>query len=96
MYDHIDKGKRFSHHDIIDKMVIYTRSDHSLVYTGISFDDFKCVNRNPKFSFKKKYAALFRKWPNKEFEEVFFNPITVTCAATYQGKFMQLSFIGVH
>ena len=91
IYDHIDVGKRYNTKlDRVDCNVIPQRSHHSSGYTGCSLDDFKCVTRDPNTNLKKQYAEVFKKWPYKQFENQFFNPIQGICDVIYQGKVLLL------
>ena len=88
MYDHIDTGKRFNNQqDRMDPTIISTRTeDHSVRYTGCSLDDFNDVNRDKNSFFKTRFALVFKKWPYKNFKDVFLDPISAICATIYQGK----------
>ena len=91
MHDHVDMGKRYNaEEDRVDPNVIPQISHHSQGYTGCSLDDFNCVNRDPKCNFKKQFAEVFKKWPYKQFENQFLNPIQGICDAIYQGMVLLL------
>ena len=86
MYEHIDTGKRFNDtRDIRDPSVGATRV-HDLGFTGVSLDDFRCVNRAKVSHFKSKFKLVFQKWNYRTFEDVFLNPICEVCRTMYQSK----------
>ena len=89
MFWHIDTGKIFNtRNDRRDPNVVATRTDgHNLGYTGFSLDDFKCVKRDKRCSFKKRFAVVFKSWSHTTFDNVFLSPISGICEAIYQSKF---------
>ena len=91
MYEHIDTGKRYNAKlDRMDIKVIAIRNNQAQGHTGCSLDDFKCVNRDPKSNFKKQFEEVFKKWPYKQFEKQFLNPIQGIFDAIYQGMVLLL------
>ena len=61
MHAHIDTGKRFNEtSDQRDPSVDATRV-HELGFTGVSLDDFRCVNRSKNSNFKSKFKLVFKK-----------------------------------
>ena len=86
MHAHIDTGKRFNEtSDQRDPSVDATRV-HELGFTGVSLDDFRCVNRAKKSTFKSKFKLVFEKWKYRNFEDTFLNPISGVCLTMYQSK----------
>ena len=62
MHAHIDTGKRFNEtSDQRDHSVDATRV-HKLGFTGVSLDNFRCVNKAKKSTFKSKFKLVFEKW----------------------------------
>ena len=60
MHTHINTGKRFNVNlDQKDSSVDATRG-HKLGFTGVSLDDFRCVNRSKKSNFKSKFKLVFK------------------------------------
>jgi len=86
MHAHIDTGKRFNEtSDQRDPSVDVTRV-HELGFTGVSLDDFRCVNRSKKSNFKSKFKLVFKKWKYRNFEDTFLSPISGVCLTVYQSK----------
>ena len=86
MHAHIDTGKRFNEtSDQRDPSADATRV-HKLGFTGVSLDDFRCVNRSKKSHFKSKFKLVFKKWKYRNFEDTFLNPISGICLTMYQSK----------
>ena len=86
MHAHIDTGKRFNEtSDQRDPSVDATRV-HKLGFTGVSLDDFRCVNRSKKSNFKSKFKLVFKKWKYRNFEDTFLSPISGVCLTVYQSK----------
>ncbi len=82
MHAHIDTGKRFNEtSDQRDPSVDATRV-HELGFTGVSLDDFRCVNRAKKSTFKSKFKLVFKKLKYR----TFLNPISGICLTMYQSK----------
>jgi len=95
MHSHIDTGKRFNdRQDRKDPEVISTRSnDHNFGYTGFSLDDFKCVHRNKRCAFRKRFALVFNTWSHTNLKNMFLEPISSVCDAIYQGMFALIFII---
>lgn len=85
MHAHIDTGKRNNTYDQRDPSVDATRV-HELGFTGVSLDDFRCVNRSKKSNFKSKFKLVFKKWKYRNFEDTFLSPISGVCLTVYQSK----------
>ena len=86
MHAHIDTGKRFNvTSDQRDPSVDAPRV-HELCFTGVSLDDFRCVNRSKKSNFKSKFKLVFKQWKYRNFEDTFLSPISGVCLTVYQSK----------
>ena len=86
MHAHIDTGKRFNEtSDQRDPSVDATRV-HKLGFTGVSLDNFRCVNWSKKSNFKSKFKLVFKKWKYRNFEDAFLSPISGVCLTVYQSK----------